>query len=251
MRVAIIEDELLSQQELKSLLTEIDVSVEVKTCLRSVSESLSWLRVHHQSIDLVFADIELLDGQSFEVFEKVDMTTPVIFLTAYDQYAIQAFKVNSIDYLLKPLEKEELKRALRKYDKLREDNKFYQNLARLLENSKHRHLNRIRIKCGDAYEFVELKDVAFFYSDDKTTYLVTFLNKVHIIDYSLNEIQELIDPGDFFRVSRKYLVKINSIEKASKYFNSRLKLTLNLASPDDIIISRVKVPEFLDWMGTG
>ena len=253
MRIVIIEDEVLAQKELIKLLEEVDAGVEVVSCLRSVAQGIKWLASNNGRYDLLFADIELLDGQSFEIFQQLSIDTPVIFLTAYDEYAIQSFKVNSIDYLLKPVEPRGLKNALDKFSRLNERrlNISLDDLQALIHSKNKPYKERFNVKIGDIYRYIATKDIAYFYSDDKATYLVTHEKDHLIIGQSLNDLEVKLDPSLFFRVSRKYLVHIHAVEKASKYFNSRLKLKLIPVSEEEVLVSRVKVPGFLEWMGQG
>jgi len=250
MKVVIIEDEWLAQQELMNILAEIDPAIKVVACLKSVTKSVTWLKTHADEYDLLLMDIELSDGQSFEIFEQITIEHPVIFLTAYDEYAIRAFKVNSIDYLLKPIAQQELKSALLKYQKVtkRTTDISLPNLQQLLHSARGIYKDRFMIQIGDTYQSIPVDEIAYFFSDEKTTYAVVHSQQKFLLDQSLNELQTKLDPHQFFRVSRKYIVHIRSIKKVSKYFHSRLKLKLKLAIPEDILISRAKVSAFLEWM---
>ncbi|MGD1842288.1 MAG: LytR/AlgR family response regulator transcription factor [Thermonemataceae bacterium] len=250
MKVVIIEDEELAQQELAALLGELSIPIEIVAYLKSVASSVEWLTTNSQAFDLIFMDIELLDGQSFEIFQHIEQDIPIIFLTAYDEYAIQAFKYNSIDYLLKPVEQEELNSAIQKYNNLQK--KLSHSVLKALQAlvQKKNYKERFTIRIGDHYHYVHTSDLAYFSSTYKTTCITTVSAKVFPIDFSLNELETYLDPSLFFRVSRKYLVHIQSIEKASKFFHSRLKLKLTPKSTEEVLISRVKVPQFLEWMGS-
>ena len=251
MKVLIIEDEVLAQQELEAMLLSVAPHVEILSRIRSVGEAVAWLTAYKQAAQLIFMDIELLDGQSFEIFKQVAVEVPVIFLTAYDEFAIQAFKVNSIDYLLKPLDIASLEFALNKYKQVTQYNQHTPNeaLTGLLHTLTTSYKARFTVKIGDTYRYVLAKDVAYFYADDKAAYLVTTQNRTMIVNQPLSELEPLLDPNVFFRVSRKYLVHIQSVLQASKYFNSRLKLKLSPPCSDEVLVSRVKVPAFLQWMG--
>ena len=195
------------------------------------------------------ANGKLTDGNSFDIFEQIQVTTPVIFTTAYDEHAIQAFKVNSVDYLLKPVEEDDLLAALRKFEQFRVVQSPVTNYRKLEEalmsNCKK---NRFLIQKGDAYHYVETSDIAFFYSEEKVVFLHTFSDKRYIVDYTLEQIEQLLDERTFFRVSRNCIANINSIRKISKYFNSRLKLSFQPECPHEVLISRVRVPDFLKWV---
>ncbi|MEO1052273.1 MAG: LytTR family DNA-binding domain-containing protein [Bacteroidota bacterium] len=249
-KIAIIEDEVLAQQELKQMLDQINLGYEVVVSLRSIAQSVSWLKKNANGIDLIFADIELLDGKCFQVFEQVDINVPIIFLTAYDEYAVQAFKVNSIDYLLKPLEFDSLEKALDKYQRRTTDqrNVSLDEIRMLMRPEPDVYKDRIAIKAGDTYKHLPVSEVAYFQAEDKAVNLFTIRNEKYVIYQTLKELEDRLNPRHFFRVSRTHLVHINSVQRASKYFNSRLKLTLDPEPSESILISRVKVPEFLRWM---
>ncbi len=248
MRVVIIEDEILAQEELVALLNELDPTIQVVTKLRSVAKSIQWLKHHQHLADLLLVDIELLDGNSFDIFTAVSLNIPVIFVTAYDEYAIRAFKINSIDYLLKPIEPEDLQRAITKYRQLNDQIPpvDWKTLNLMLQSQTFR--DRFTIKIGDYYKCIMVKDIAYFKADDKVTFLYTFKNEKFVIDQSLSELETGLDTNLFFRVTRRYLVQITAVEKASKYFHSRLKLSLRPKTKEDVLVSRIRVPEFLNWM---
>lgn len=253
MKVLIVEDEPYAQNELKRLLVKSEFSIEVLDCLDSVEDTVSWLE---QNIppDLMFLDIQLSDGLSFEIFNHVEVKTPVIFTTAFDEYAIQAFKVNSVDYLLKPVKLEELTFALEKYlsiaqkDESRKSGLQLEQIEKLLEIHKPKYKSRFLTKMGDRILYVEVKDIAYFRAEDNEVMLTTKSNKRYIVDYSLDQLMGFLDPEGFFRANRSYIISLNSIGKISKYFNSRLHLELDPATDDQVLISRVKVPEFMEWM---
>ncbi|MEL6562760.1 MAG: LytTR family DNA-binding domain-containing protein [Bacteroidota bacterium] len=248
--IAIIEDEFLAQEELKQMLEQLQVNVEVAACLRSVSQSVSWLKENAHSIDLIFADIELLDGQCFKIFEEVEVDIPVIFLTAYDAFALKAFKLNSIDYLLKPIESDALRSAFEKYQRIehRRSNISIKDIQQLLQRESTVFKDRFSIKVGDTYKHLPVADVAYFQSEEKMVYAVSKAGQKYIVDLTLNDLEQKLDPKLFFRASRKYLVQIHAVEKAVKYFNSRLKLILIPKPEEDVLISRVRVPDFLKWL---
>jgi len=255
MNVLIIEDEPFAQNELKRLLAEAIPEPVILDCFDSVEDSVFWFK-NNQHPDIVFMDIQLADGLSFEIFKQVKVHSPVIFTTAFDEYAIQAFKVNSIDYLLKPVELNALKVALKKLDELK--NQYSSNLSiisqnqleKLFEISKisNKFKSRLIVKIGDQIKSIKVEDIAYFYAEDNEVFMSSQNNRPYIIDYSLNQLSEMLDPKYFFRINRAYLVSINSINKIHKFFNSRLKIELEPAREDTILISRVKVPDFLKWM---
>ncbi len=255
MNVLIIEDEPFAQNELKRLLADAIPEVMILDCIDSVEDSVLWFSKNNHP-ELVFMDIQLADGLSFEIFNEIKITSPVIFTTAFDEYAIQAFKVNSIDYLLKPIELSALKKSLNKLDELKKqyrgDSSFInQNqLEKLLELSTpgREYKSRFITKIGDQIKSIKVQDVAYFYAEDNEVFISSLNNRPFIIDYSLNQLSGMLDPKYFFRINRAYIVNINAIQKIHKFFNSRLKIDLEPERDDTILISRVKVPEFLEWM---
>lgn len=253
MRVIIIEDEKLLQKELIKQL-ETYQEIEVVKCIQTVEEGISWLSENATSIDLIFMDIELADGVCFEIFEALKLNTPVIFLTAYSEYAIRAFKVNSIDYLLKPINPEELKHALTKFkDRKADETKEYLDVSMLKDfysKSEESRKTRFLVKSGDTYKYISVSEIAYFLSEDKYSVIVSHEGQRYIIDESLSELEEHLLSRSFYRPARNIIVHINAIEKASKYFNSRLKIHLKPKADVDIIVSRVKVKDFLKWMGS-
>lgn len=245
MRVLIIEDEPLAQEELVRLVHKLFPEMDIVAILSSVSESIEWLTIH--SADLIFMDIHLADGLSFDIFSQVDVKTPIIFTTAYDQYAIQAFQVNGVGYLLKPIVEKDLISAV---DKL--NHKAYSplNLNRLLQsmNMSKEYKSRIGVKIGDRYNYVEINRVAYFYVEERVTFIMTVEGKRYIVDYSIEALESLLDPKQFFRISRGCIASIGSIKEVTRHFNSRLKVTLTPLYDGDMLISRVRVSEFLRWL---
>ena len=256
MKVLIIEDEPLAQQELRRLLTKCAPQVEVMACLDSVEDSVEWLSNTPQLPDLIFLDIQLSDGSSFDIFEQITVAVPVIFTTAYNEYALQAFRVNSIDYLLKPIEEEALGAALQKLSNLKDQFGGKNNAAlssqqldNLLRQPRADYKTRFLTTLGDRIRYVPVEQIAYFFAEDNTVYLVTQDRKKYVLDYTLDHLETLVDPKHFFRITRKYLKHIAAIGEVSRYFNSRLKVGLMPATDDEILISRVRVPGFLAWMG--
>ncbi len=250
MNIVIIEDEKLLQEELILQLHKIE-KVNILHCISTVQESISWLNDNSDKIDLIFMDIELADGISFEIFESITIQTPIIFLTAYSEYALKAFKVNSIDYLLKPINPKDLVFALDKF-KMLPAGKTVLDTALLKEfytRSNVEKTKRILIQSGENFKYLDYSNIAYFVAEDKYTTVVTFGTTKHLVDDSLNKLEENLPSDVFHRPNRKYIVNINAVVKASKYYNSRLKLFLEPTTEDDIIISRNKVKEFLTWMG--
>lgn len=242
MKVLVIEDEIPAQEELVRILRKHFPNIEIVDIIGSVRDSVEWLR--NNTADLIFMDIQLLDGCCFDIFDVVEVRTPIIFTTAYDQYALKAFKVNSVDYLLKPIDEDELVAAVRKMDYK------YDNIRNLIESYMPtvRYKTRISVKTGDIYRFLLIDEVSYFISEDGFTYAVTYDEKKHIVDYTIGSLEAQLDPRRFFRVSRGCIVSIDSIEKITAYFNSRLKVTLKGRKNVSLILSRVRVPDFLNWI---
>jgi DNA-binding LytR/AlgR family response regulator len=251
MRVIIIEDEDLAAWGLQSKLPRVDPAIEVVATLDSVKSAVAWLEANLMP-DLAFFDIQLADGLSFEIFERVKVTCPVIFTTAYDAYALKAFKVNSVDYLLKPVSIEDLERALSKLRRLRGapamDPALLHQLLETIRPSRHK--NRFMVKIGDHVSSVDIQDIDFFFGENKIVWLRHQNGRKYIVDYTLEQLDELLDPQLFFRLNRQYITSLRAIKDAVAYSNSRLKVTLkDPLSDDDILISREKVEAFKGWLG--
>lgn len=252
MRIVIVEDEKPAADKLEMFIKEYDSDAEIIYRITSVQNGISWFN-NNPPPDVAFFDIHLGDGHSFEIFEGSEVNCPVIFTTAYEQYAIKAFKVNSIDYLLKPIDKNELFAALKKYIKLsrnikdnKPDNKLILNS--LLETMKKNYKNRFLIKAGEHIRSVSIDQIECFYSLNKSNYLMSSNNRSYYIDYSLDQIEEMLDPELFFRVSRKFIINLNHIKDIISYSNSRLKVKLNNDPGEEIIVSRDKVKSFKNWL---
>jgi len=253
MKVFIVEDEPHARKELQRLLTNSNNDISVAGHADSIEDAVQWLR-ENEPPEILFFDIQLSDGLSFEIFNQVEIDIPVIFCTAFDEYAIQAFKVNSVDYLLKPIKQDELNQALEKHKGLSEKNNSkdqvlnLQQIENLLEIHKPKFKARFVAKFGDQIKRIDISEVAYFNAVDNEVFLITKDNSRYIIDYSLEQIIGLVDPQDFHRVNRSFIVHINSIKKISKYFNSRLHIELQPKTTETVLVSRVKVPEFMNWM---
>lgn len=255
MKILIIEDEPFAQDELKRLLAKAMKEVEytILACLDSVEDSVIWFE-ENPAPDLVFMDIQLSDGLSFEIFEHVDLLVPIIFTTAYDEYAIKAFKLNSIDYLLKPIKFLGLKNSLAKFQSIK--GQFAQSALttdptlrdRLLNRKEPDYKLRFVAKIGDQIRHISIEETSYFYAEDNMVYLVSNENKHFIIDYSLEQLTKVLNPDIFFRVTRGHIVKIDSIKKVHKYFNSRLKLDLVPPFKEEVLVPRAKVSAFIEWM---
>jgi len=245
----IIEDEKPAARRLERLL--IKNGLQVLVMLHSVKDAIYWLQ-HNPNPDLLFLDIQLSDGLSFEIFDEVAVSSAIIFTTAYDQYAIKAFKHNSVDYLLKPIEEEELSVSLQKFRNLKTPNAVSSidlNLIKeLLGETEVSYKNRFTTQIGQHLKLIEIEIIECFYSQDKSTYIYTNTGKSYPIDGGLEYIYDALDPKLFFRVNRKFIVKLSAINDMISYANSRLQIKLNNYNQDDIIVSREKVKEFKKWL---
>tara|TARA_R110002049_G_scaffold309026_2_gene516015 strand:+ start:3692 stop:4447 length:756 start_codon:yes stop_codon:yes gene_type:complete len=250
MNVLIIEDEKPAARRLNRLLAELDVTVS--TMLHSVEESIAWFTVNKHP-DLIFLDIQLSDGLSFEIFKKVDVKSAIIFTTAYDEYALQAFKLNSIDYLLKPIDDEELETAVKKYREVnvssRKISVDFDDIKRLLVNPIERdYKKRFTVKVGQHIKILNADEIECFYSENKGTYAATSDGRNYLLDVTLEHLEAELEPKTFFRVSRKFYVNINFIKDIISYTNSRLKIILEKYNEGEIIVSREKVKDFKLWL---
>ena len=251
MNIIIIEDEKPSARRLVRMLKEINI--EAMAMLHSVSESIEWLRINHHP-DLILLDIQLSDGLSFEIFDKVKVNSAIIFTTAYDEYALKAFKLNSIDYLLKPIDQKELEHAITKFKKNKPKQGFVQMDLEQIKNILINPLNknykeRFTIKIGQHLKIIPTKDIECFYSENKGTYIFTSGNRNYLMDRTLEQLENDLDPTMFFRVNRKFYINISAIKDIISYSNSRLKLVLHSFSEHEIIVSREKVKNFKIWIG--
>jgi len=250
MNVLIIEDEKPAARRLNRMLAALDI--EVQQMLHSVEESLNWLQ-NNPHPDLIFLDIQLSDGLSFEIFEEIEVNAAIIFTTAYDEYALKAFKLNSIDYLLKPIDDDELEAAVNQFKTLQPQQSDVQvnldDIRKLLVNPVDRKFKkRLSIKVGQHIKIIHIDEIECFYSENKSTYIHTIENRNYLLDNSLEQWQEQLDPEHFFRVNRTFIVHINAIKDIIAYSNSRLKLILNSYSENEIIVSRERVKEFKNWI---
>jgi DNA-binding LytR/AlgR family response regulator len=249
MRVLIIEDERPAAARMKQLIGKFLPEAAIFGHLDSIISAVNWLQ-NEPSPDLIFCDIELADGQSFEIFEQVQIKSPIIFTTAYDQYAIKAFKLNSIDYLLKPIDPEELEKAISKYKEQSFQPQLNINqLQQLLKPQETDYKRRFMVKIGEKIQSIPLEEVAYFFSAERTIFMQSKeIGKRYILDYTLDQIEEMLDPKMFFRLNRKYITTFESIDQVLSYSNSRLKVKLKSCDDNDILISREKVAKFKEWL---
>lgn len=251
MNVLIIEDEPLAAQRLESLVTDILGNVRIVDKIDSIKKSVQWLQ-KNPAPDLILMDIQLADGLSFLIFDQCEVKSPVIFTTAYDEYALKAFKVNSIDYILKPVDQADLAQALRKLDSLKSkqpsQEALMQSIGQAMSMLTKKYKERFVIKVGEHLKTVDVKNILFFYSQEKTTFCHTTDNRNYILDFTLEQLETLVDPAEYFRVNRKYLVRGDSIQDIISFTNSRLRLVLKNSQDNDVIVARERVQEFRQWL---
>jgi DNA-binding LytR/AlgR family response regulator len=250
MKVLIVEDEPLSAEHLIRTLNKVDKNIQVVKTLDSISNTVKFLSQEFE-LDLIFLDIHIADGNSFEIFSKINIDVPIIFTTAFNEYAIKAFKLNSIDYLLKPIGFDDLNNAIAKYHKLKSSNqktfhteKIENAISILTKNYKSRFL----VKLGETISSIKIEDISFFIAEDGITLLVNNEGKRYPVDYSMDALEALISPDSFFRINRKVLVNINKIQQVHTYFNSRLKLAIKNLQEEESIVSRERVNDFKLWL---
>ena len=247
MRILLIEDELPAARQLARLLREARPDGAILETLDSVESAVSWLRTFPPP-DLIFMDIQIADGLSFDIFQQVEVAAPVIFTTAFDQYALQAFRVNAIDYLLKPIDPEELVAALHKVEQRRPA--ALPDLAALARYfSPREYKERFMVKAGKHFQMLRADDVACFHSADGFTQALDTGGKKHFVDHPLDELEQLLDPRRFFRVGRNLIVHINAVLRVATHFNGRLKLEIKPAPAEEVFVSRERAAAFKAWLG--
>lgn len=252
-KVLIVEDEIPAQLTLRRLIERCCPDSHIVEMLTSVKSTIKWLEENPEGADIIFMDVELSDGVCFDIFDKIDITANVIITTAYDNYAINAFKRDTRDYLLKPIDEKELSRA---WERCREriEAKSAPNIEVLLDMVRQKSASdksfkkRFIVKAGDKIVIIPVEEIAYCYSEDKSTYAVNRNGTHRLLDYSLDTVQEMLDPTLFFRISRSCIVSISAIDSISKHLGTRLKLQLNPRSEEDVIVSRSRTSEFLDWL---
>jgi two-component system LytT family response regulator len=252
MKVIIVEDEVPAAEKLERYLHKFDPTIEVAARFDAVKTTVTWLQSNQESIDLIFMDIQLIDGLSFQIFQQVPVRKPVIFTTAFNEFALDAFKVNSIDYLLKPITFTDLSASLNKLESLRqqlnwtnEQSEKFQQVISTIKNKEYK--TRFMVKLGEHIRSITSDAISLFYADGRDVFLVTNQNRKFIIDYTLEALEDIIDPSVFFRLNRTFILNINAIKDVLVYSNSRLKITLTQEFDKEIIVSREKVSEFKEW----
>ncbi|MDA3893053.1 MAG: LytTR family DNA-binding domain-containing protein [Salinivirgaceae bacterium] len=245
MNVLIIEDEARAANHLERLIKLVAPEMNIVKKFETVRDAVKYLSVNSPS--LIFSDVQLADGISFEIFEQVKVSCPIIFTTAFDQYAIEAFKTNGVDYLLKPIEEERLRQAIQKVKQLSVTPNIEQLIKQALSKQPEKTKSRFLVKAGDRMKSISIEDIKAFYSFDKATYILNATNRSYAIDYSLDDLEELIDANLFFKVNRKAIVSIEACQNILAWSNSRLKLTID-GMDEPVIVAREKVKEFKNWL---
>ncbi|MCG2617785.1 LytTR family DNA-binding domain-containing protein [Terrimonas sp. NA20] len=258
MKVLIVEDEELAVKKLRKTLASVDPDAEVVGVADSIMATVKWIN-ENPLPDLILMDIELSDGQSFEIFNRVAIKCPVIFTTSYDEYALKAFKVNSVDYLLKPIQKEDLEAALQKMHQLKDmykkpDSKQDMNIESLVKELQEKlqlkdYRKRFLVRHAQKLVSVDTDEIAYFFSDGRLNFFKTHDNKKFVVDYTMDELEEMLDPQRYFRISRSFYISVSSVEQIHDYFGNRLLLHLRPAVDKESIVSREKVTDFKKWMG--
>lgn len=251
MKVLIIEDEPQAAKRMESLINTLEPQAEILDKIDSVKKAVQWIQ-SHSAPDLIFMDIQLADGISFQIFEQCEVKSPVIFTTAYDAYALKAFKVNSIDYILKPIDKDEMQAALKKFHSVnrthQESKHALENIGQAIQMLTKKYKTRFVIKVGEHLKSVEVSEILFFFSLEKATFCQTKDGRKNILDFTLDQLEEILDPTRFFRINRKHIIAADSIQDMISYTNSRLKLVLKTSDDNDVIVARERVQEFKDWL---
>jgi two-component system response regulator LytT len=254
LKVLIIEDEIPAQRLLKETLQEVAITTEVIGCLNSIKSAVAWFQ-NNEHPDIVLLDIQLSDGLSFDIFKQVNIESLIIFTTAYDEYAIQAFKVNSLDYLLKPIEKDELQTAFEKYNQynkqyIQEQNSNidFKELASLIKSEKPNYRKRFLIQSNESFFHLPVEDIALFYSMQGITFAVTFEKREYPVNFSLENLKDQLQPDNFFKINRQFIVNIDAIKRVHSYFNGKLKLEIKPSHAEDVIIGKDKAASFKRWM---
>ncbi len=254
MKVLLVEDEKPAAKRLERLILSYNDQIIIVGKIDSVKGAIRWLS-DHEPPDLIFMDIQLADGLSFEIFEYAEVTSPIIFTTAYDEYALKAFKVNSIDYLLKPIDESELSSAFDKYEKLiaktSTNNPGFNSIEQITQAMSmltRQYKNRFIVKIGEHIKAISIDDILFFFSRDRATYCVTTEGKSYLLDPSLQEVAQMLDPQHFFQINRKYIISLKAVNDMVSFSNSRLKIILKHSDDNDVIVSRERVQDFKSWL---
>lgn len=250
MKAIIIEDEKRAADRLERMIHEVNSDIQILGRFESIREVVSYLG-DSGTPDVIFADIQLADGLSFEIFEQVKVNCPVIFTTAYDQYAIKAFKNNGIDYLLKPIEEGELKVAIDKVRSMQTGPSLadLMSIAQQLSARGKEYRSRFTVKIGQKLKTIRVEDLSAIYSENKGTYILTQEGRNYLVDFSLEQVDDMLDPRSFFKINRKYIIALDGVEEMLMWSNSRLKVSLKGSKHDDIVVARERTKLFKEWMG--
>jgi two-component system, LytTR family, response regulator len=252
LNVLIVEDETPASEKLERYLTRYSTDISIKAIVESVEDAVNWLEANQSTIDLIFMDIQLKDGVSFDIFKEVTVQKPVIFITAYNEFALDAFKMNGIDYLLKPITFTDLSNSLKKVEELGNQLRWGEERNEVITKTfdtpqSKSYKNRFMVKLGDHIKSITSDQISLLFADGRDVYLITNQLRKFIIDYTLESLSEILDPKLFFRVNRSYIVHISAIQDVLVYSNSRLKITPHIKWESEIIVSREKVSEFKEW----
>ena len=250
MNILLIEDEEPAAKRLQKMILEIEPEAKISDNIVSIVSGIKWLK-ENETPDLIISDIQLADGLSFEIFKAADVHCPVIFTTAYDQYAIEAFRVNSIDYLLKPVKKEELATAISKYKKLQQAAPplNIEQLLKSIQPQTQDYKKRFVVRYGEHIKTIGIEDVAYFYTEDKINFLTTKENRRFTIDFNLDALESMLDPAAFFRINRQYIICIHSIAEMFAYSKSRVLIKLNPPAKHETVVSTERSADFKLWLG--
>ena len=258
MKILIVEDEDLAVKKLQKTLALVDASAVVVGVTDSIKTTVEWLQ-GNPSPDLILMDIELSDGQSFEIFNRIEVKSPVVFTTSYDEFALKAFKVNSVDYLLKPIQKDELESALNKYRQIKgmyspantsadfNIDSLVKELQQKLQLKEFR--KRFLVKHAQKLVSIEIDEIAYFFSDGRLNFFKTYDNRKFVVDYTMDELEVMLDPDKYFRISRSFYISVESVDQIHDYFGNRLLLHLKPTVDKEALVSREKVTDFKKWMG--
>lgn len=250
MNILLIEDEEPAAKRLQKMIAEIEPAAAVSDNIVSIASAIKWLK-ENPLPDLIISDIQLADGLSFEIFKTIEILCPVIFTTAYDQYAIEAFRVNSIDYLLKPVKKEELVKALEKYKKLQKPAAplDIEQLLKSIQPQAQDYKKRFVVRYGEHIKTIGIDEVAYFYTEDKVNFLTTRENRRFTVDFNLDTLETMLDPKEFFRINRQYIIGIRSIAEMFAYSKSRVLIKLNPPAKHETVVSTERSADFKLWLG--
>lgn len=249
-RFVLVEDEAAAANRLRKQVMELRPQAEHLHTLDTVEAAVVWLSANPAAYDLLFMDVQLADGISFEIFEEVKIQKPVIFTTAYDAYALQAFRVNGLDYLLKPVKSEELQQALERFDALQKAAPAldYSKLAEALRQPQKSYQKRLLVKIGESLKALDVEEAAYFYAHEKVIFLRQHNGREYPLDHNLDQLEALLDPRQFFRINRQYIVNIQAIQSMHAWSKSRIKLLLEPAAPTETVVSTYRTSDFKAWL---